>query len=297
MSPDASASWPRPHPYDFAATTRALPLGLHDPTIRVAADAVWRAVRTAEGPATVRLTAGDVVHAQSWGPGAHAVMADVPRWVGLHEPRWSLPSHPAVDSLLQRYSGLRGTDTVDVFEALQFVVLQQLVTWQHAAMTWARLCRALGEQAPGASGLWVSPTPRAVRSAPLWRLESLGIGARQARTLLEIARVANRLARIVEMPTADAESLLQKVPGIGPWTAAMVLGDRLGRPEPVPVGDVHIPHTIAWALAGERRGTDARMLELLEPFRGHAFRVVRLVWTARIEAPRSGPRRPLRWSA
>ena len=98
------------------------------------------------------------------------------------------------------------------------------------------------------------------------------------------------MRRAADLPTDEAEALLQKVRGIGPWTSAMVLGVRLGRPEPIPVGDFHLRDTIAWALAGEPRATDARMVELLEPFRGQAFRVIRLVSAARLEAPKRGPR-------
>ncbi|MBW2254586.1 MAG: DNA-3-methyladenine glycosylase 2 family protein, partial [Deltaproteobacteria bacterium] len=54
--------------------------------------------------------------------------------------------------------------------------------------------------------------------------------------------------------------------------------------------DFHLPHTVAWALAGEPRGTDERMLELLEPYRPHRGRVVRLVGLAAIHAPKYGPR-------
>jgi hypothetical protein len=36
------------------------------------------------------------------------------------------------------------------------------------------------------------------------------------------------------------------------------------------------------------------MLELLEPYRGHRGRVLRLLFAAGIEAPRYGPRLPLR---
>ena len=43
------------------------------------------------------------------------------------------------------------------------------------------------------------------------------------------------------------------------------------------MGDLHIPHMVSWHLAGERRGSDERMLELLEPYRGHRGRVVRLL--------------------
>jgi hypothetical protein len=36
------------------------------------------------------------------------------------------------------------------------------------------------------------------------------------------------------------------------------------------------------------------MLELLEPYRGHRARVIRLIGVAGIMAPRFGPRMPLR---
>jgi hypothetical protein len=47
---------------------------------------------------------------------------------------------------------------------------------------------------------------------------------------------------------------------------------------------------VAWALAGEPRGTDERMLELLEPYRGQRGRVVRLLEASGIRAPAYGPR-------
>ena len=140
----------------------------------------------------------------------------------------------------------------------------------------------------------LSPTPRAIRAAGTMQLQAAGIGVKQARTLMTVAGVAHALRRASDLPTPEAAALLQKVRGIGPWTAGMVLGLRLGRPEPVPVGDFHLPSTIAFALAGEPRATDARMLELLQPFGDQAFRVVRLVWAANIAAPRRGPRHPWR---
>ena len=41
---------------------------------------------------------------------------------------------------------------------------------------------------------------------------------------------------------------------------------------------------------GEPRGDDARMLELLEPYRGQRARVVRLIERAGVTAPKYGPR-------
>jgi hypothetical protein len=47
---------------------------------------------------------------------------------------------------------------------------------------------------------------------------------------------------------------------------------------------------VAWALAGEPRGTDERMLELLEPYCGQRGRVIRVLELAGVRAPRYGPR-------
>jgi hypothetical protein len=58
----------------------------------------------------------------------------------------------------------------------------------------------------------------------------------------------------------------------------------------VSVGDFHIPNLVSWALAGEPRGSDARMLELLEPYRGRRALVVRLLELSGMRAPRYGPR-------
>jgi len=51
---------------------------------------------------------------------------------------------------------------------------------------------------------------------------------------------------------------------------------------------------VSWALAGEPRGSDERMLDLLEPYRGHRARVLRLLLVGGVHQPRFGPRRPLR---
>ena len=63
-----------------------------------------------------------------------------------------------------------------------------------------------------------------------------------------------------------------------------------GDPDAVSVGDYHLPHIVSWALAGEARGSDARMLELLEPYRGQRGRVQRYLEVGRIVEPRYGPR-------
>jgi 3-methyladenine DNA glycosylase/8-oxoguanine DNA glycosylase len=84
------------------------------------------------------------------------------------------------------------------------------------------------------------------------------------------------------------------VPGIGPWTVAEVGRTALGDADAVSVGDYHLPHLVTWALSGERVGTDERMLELLEPYRGQRGRVQRLLEAGAPGPPRRGPRMPVR---
>jgi 3-methyladenine DNA glycosylase/8-oxoguanine DNA glycosylase len=98
----------------------------------------------------------------------------------------------------------------------------------------------------------------------------------------------------VSMSPEAARQRLMAIPGIGAWSAAEVTAVALGDPDAVSVGDFGLPHLVSWNLAGEARGNDARMLELLEPFAGHRGRVIRLLEAAAPQAPRRGPRTPLR---
>ena len=68
----------------------------------------------------------------------------------------------------------------------------------------------------------------------------------------------------------------------GPWTAAIAVARSYGWADAVPLGDYHLPHAVAWALAGQARGSDERMVSLLEPFRGHRWRVLQLIGAAGI---------------
>jgi 3-methyladenine DNA glycosylase/8-oxoguanine DNA glycosylase len=79
------------------------------------------------------------------------------------------------------------------------------------------------------------------------------------------------------MTHLDAHARLRAIPGVGPWTSARIAMLALGDPDAVLIGDLHLPHLVSSALAGEPRGSDERMLELLEPYRGHRARVVRLL--------------------
>jgi hypothetical protein len=59
------------------------------------------------------------------------------------------------------------------------------------------------------------------------------------------------------------------------------------------LGDYGLPSLVCGALAGERKGTDERMLELLQPYQGDRFRVIRYLWASHGPGARRGPRLPI----
>lgn len=96
------------------------------------------------------------------------------------------------------------------------------------------------------------------------------------------------------MPLPEAYARITAITGVGPWTAGKVGLVALGDPDAVPVGDYHLPNTVAFGLAGEERADDTRMLALLEEFRPHRGRVILLLLAARVVAPKYGPRSAVR---
>jgi len=276
-------------PLDLAATLARSRLP------RVAAPGAWRATRTPAGLATERLWLdGDVLRVEAWGPGADWLCEHAATLVGedREAPPFE-PRHPLLAELHRRHRGIRIPRTEAVFEALVPAILEQKVIGVQARYAHRRLLAELGETAPGPLPLRVPPSPEKLSATPYWAFHRWGVELRRARTIIGAASHAGRLEEAAAMSPADARRRLTALPGIGAWTAAEVAVVALGDPDAVSVGDYHLPNLVSWALAGEPRGTDERMLELLEPYRGHRARVVQLLEMAGITAPRRGPRLPL----
>ena len=283
-------------PVDFRLTLGLTRRGRGDPCTRIDARSVWRATRSPDGPATLHLrAAGGRVEAEAWGPGATWALEHVPALIGCHDdPGGFEPAHPLLADLARRRPGLRLGRTDAVIEALVASILEQKVTGMEARRSWAQLATRYGEPAPGPGGLVVPPAAEVLAGLPYHCFHPLGVERNRADTVRRACARVRRLEEATAMPFTEARDRLTTVVGVGPWTAAEVAMVALGDPDAVPVGDFHLPHQVSWALAGEPRGDDARMLELLEPYRGHRGRVIRLIGAAGIRPARRGPRMPTR---
>jgi 3-methyladenine DNA glycosylase/8-oxoguanine DNA glycosylase len=293
-------------PLDVVGTLRLLHRGPWDPTMRLSARVVERASHTPQGHAAIRVDIdGGTVRAEAWGPGADRLLDGLPAFLGLDDdPAGFEPGlHPLIADLARRRPGLRLGRTGSVFEALVPAVLEQRITGLEAFRAYRRLILAHGAPPPGPTGLWAPPSAAVIAALPSFAFPPLGIEPRRGALLRRIGAEAARLEAIAEPArrpgaggsgSAELAARLRRYAGIGPWTAAEVTTRALGDPDAVSVGDAHLSNLVGFALAREPRATDERMLELLAKWAGHRQRVIRLLESSGIAAPRYGPRIPPR---
>ncbi len=284
---------PVPFAIDLGRSLAPLRVGRNDPTILLGASTVVRATRTPVGPATVRADQhGDRFEVEAWGPGAEWVLQHAPGLLGCLDERAGFdPRDELVRKLHHDNDGLRLPRTDRVVEALVPAVLGQRVTGFEARRSYHQLIERWGAPAPGPGGLMLLPLAEQIAELGYYELHLIGMERRRADALKRVAAHAARLEDAGSGSVAALRERLELIPGVGPWTSAEVARLALGDPDAVSVGDYHLKHMVSWALAGEQRGSDARMLELLEPYAGHRGRVCRLLEVAGAKAPRRGPRR------
>ncbi|ADX74006.1 3-methyladenine DNA glycosylase [Pseudarthrobacter phenanthrenivorans] len=304
---DASLRWYPGGPYDLGRTLGPLLRGTSDPSFSYQGGVVWVAFTTAHGPATLRLSpagTGDLefrVDVQGWGPGAAAAVGSAPRllgadddWQGFDQPEFQATLPHMVREARRRSLALRLPSTGRMIDQLVPIILEQKVTVIEARRAYRYLVHRYGSPAPQAgiaapAGLMLPPTAEAWARIPSWEWHKAGVGPQRSATVMRMLRSAVALERLAALPALEAAEKMQVVPGIGVWTAAEVVQRTHGCPDSISVGDYHLAAYVGAALTG-RRTDDAGMLRLLEPWRGHRQRVVRMIQSTGFRKPTFGPR-------
>lgn len=291
------STWRPPLPVAPAQVLSPLRRGSLDPTLRFDAGGIWRTSLTPHGPVTIHLDTqhrGEV-RSTAWGPGAEWATAQVPELLGADDD-WSdldTSGHPLLHESRRAHPGLRIPRTALVFEALVPAVLEQKVVGADARQSWRTLVTRFGAPAPGPApaGMAVVPSADRWRLVPSWEWHGANVDPARSGTVMRATRVAEALQRTVARGRGGPEvtAALRTVPGLGVWTAAEIVQRAHGDPDTVSVGDYHLPALVGWALAG-RPVDDEGMLELLEPWRGHRQRVMRLIESSGFRKPRFGHR-------
>ncbi|HEU5083302.1 MAG TPA: hypothetical protein VFU14_08185 [Acidimicrobiales bacterium] len=279
-------------PLDLRLTLAPVRYGKGDPSCLLRTDECYRASRTPMGPVAIHLVVrGGELTAEAWGTGAEWALEQLPVLVGEDDDLTGfVPGDGIVAELVRRHPGLRIGATHRVLEALVPAVCAHQVTGFEGKRAHRQVMQAFGEPAPGPTGieLIVPPDPRVLASTSYQELHPLGLERSRADVIRRAAARSATAEGVVGQPPEEAERRLRSIAGVGAWTAAVVRQVALGDADAVPVGDERSKHLVAWAFLGEARGSDAQMLELLEPYRGHRGRVLRLLRAERPTPHRAG---------
>ena len=272
-------------PLDLRLTLAPTRLGKGDPCTKLRGDEAFRASRTPDGPVTLHLRVrGARLGARAWGPGADWALEQLPELVGEFDRGVVRTDHRLILELQERLTGLRIGATRRMLEAMLPAIAAQGTTNFEAKRTYRQVIEKLGDPAPGprALDLFVPPAARDLAAASFQELHLLGLEQGRADVMRRAAARAAALESATALPAGQVESQIRRVAGVGVWTAAVVRHVVLGDPDVVPVGDRRLADLVAWVFTGNRHGSDAQMLDLLEPFRGQRGRVIRLLRAARL---------------
>ncbi len=256
----------------------------------------WLGLPTPLGPATLRLvedrSAGEVV-ASAWGSGAGFALDAVPGLLGADDDSAGFVAHhPEVAQAHRLHPGWRVPRSGLVMHSLVPAIIEQKVTGQEAFAGYRRLVRRFGRPAPGAGearGLWVAPDGGDWAAIPSWEWLGASVDHARSSTAVRCSRYAGRLAECPDLTLPEARRRLRAIQGVGAWTAAEVAQRALGDADAVSFGDYHVAKDIGWALTGSPVDDDG-LVELLEPYAGHRYRVQRLLELSGARRPRRGPR-------
>ena len=194
---------------------------------------------TLEVPEVRYLTRGDEPSA--------AVTASLRRILGLDvDPaflRFPVPIDGALRIAVVALRGMRPPRFTNLFESFLNVIPFQQLSLDAGVSIIGRLVQRFGRPVEhDGRQYYASAGARAIAAARLPQLRACGLSRGKAQTLRNLARMIEarelREEEISQMPSQHALHALMELPGIGPWSAALVLLRGFGRLDVFPPGDV-----------------------------------------------------------
>jgi DNA-3-methyladenine glycosylase II len=282
--------------WDGEGYRRALPAGGRDVLCTV------RNLGTVDRPRLeLTLEPGDVP------PAAVATLrATLARMLGLHtEPGFPVDAAggPALRPLARALRGARAPCFPSLFETICRVVPYQQITVEAGGTIVARLAERFGRRVEGASGsAFAFPGPAEVAAASAAEFAGIGLSTAKLACVRSIAALVAGGAltdgEIGGLPTMEALRRLDALPGIGPWSAALVLLRGFRRMDVFPPGDVGVLRGLAPLVGGAT--AIAAAVERAGARRGYLYFAplgARLVERGLIRPSTPGRRRPRRRGA
>lgn len=171
--------------------------------------------------------------------------------------------------LLSRARGLKPPRYPDLWEACVMVILFQQISLQAASTITRRLVEALGTRMESEGVVhYLFPSAERVLGVPDRELRRYGLSPSKAATLRRVGEAigAGELREEVleAMPSPAAAEVLQRIKGIGPWSATVILLRGFGRLDVFPINDTSVAHNLELVSGGKRVDVGRLMAELGE---------------------------------
>jgi DNA-3-methyladenine glycosylase II len=185
-------------------------------------------------------------------------------------------AQPALRATARMLGGMRPPRFPDLFEAFANVLPFQQLSLDAGVAIVGRLVDRFGQSlVHDGRRHWAFPRAETIADAQDAALRDCGLSTRKADALKRLARAiaSDELdaARIDAMSTSEALLVLRELPGIGPWSAALVLLRGFGRLDVFPPGDVGATHGLARLLHVAPGPALERVIERFGSVRGYLY--------------------------
>jgi DNA-3-methyladenine glycosylase II len=182
---------------------------------------------------------------------------------------------PWLAPLAVRMCGVKPPRYPTLWEACVNAIVFQQVSLLAASAIMRRLIVALGPSAEREGvRLYAFPSLQRVLASEDSFLRAAGLSTSKLATLRRagdaLASGALDEAMLDERTSPEAATLLQKIKGIGPWTAAVILLRGLGRLDVFPVHDTSVARNLAMVTGSSLVGT-VSIVDALEPQQGMLY--------------------------
>jgi DNA-3-methyladenine glycosylase II len=237
------------------------------------------------GRAGAGVVTAEVVGPGEPGPGLAAeIRAQVERILSLDVDGSGFPAvgerDPVVGEIQRRYPGLRPVGFWSPYEAAAWTIIGHRIRITQAAAIKARMAERLGEPVSfGGQVVHAFPSPQR-----LAELETFpGLAGRKPEWLrsLALAALDGRLdaARLRAMPHEEAMADLKNLPGIGDFSAGLILLRGAGDPDAVAHREPRLGRAVALAYGLSGPATPEQILQISENWRPYRTWVTLLLRT------------------
>jgi len=173
-------------------------------------------------------------------------------------------------ALSQKLRGLRSPSTASVFEALVDSIIEQQISLDVAQSLERRVVKAFGNALKADGRVYYAfPTPDSLATASVERLRECGLSLRKAEYIQNASALVEKgdldLEALKDRPDSDGIiAELDRVRGIGPWTAELTMIRGMRKFDVIPADDLGVRRCLSHYYCRDSRISAAEVRRIAE---------------------------------